>query len=179
MTYVAGQVSVAAEEFDRFPWVGRSVKAHRAQIRQAFGFRERVIADEAEMSRWPASEVCPVELAPDGVVEALLIRCRALKIEPPAATRVERVVGGARATFEAEFCDRTTARLAQEGAKCLSALVDEDGPDGRWAAHADPRADDRKRAGADARGHDGAVGQAERTHAASDVTVVAVDCGCV
>jgi hypothetical protein len=34
------------------------------------------VADEAEMATWLAVEVCPVELAQDGVAEALYIRCR-------------------------------------------------------------------------------------------------------
>lgn len=104
VSYVAGQVSVADEEFARYPWASRSIKIHRAQVRRAFGFQEWVVADEAEMSRWLASEVCPVELTQGGVIEALLVRCRALKIEPPAPTRLERVVGAARAMFEAELC---------------------------------------------------------------------------
>jgi hypothetical protein len=39
VAYVAGQVSVDAAAFERYPWAGRSIKGHRAQIRQAFGFR--------------------------------------------------------------------------------------------------------------------------------------------
>ena len=59
--------------------------------------------------------------------EALLVRCRADRIEPPG--RVERIIGSARATFEQRFCERTTARL---GAACrvrLAGLVDDE--DGR------------------------------------------------
>ncbi|WP_406270824.1 hypothetical protein OH799_29525 [Nocardia sp. NBC_00881] len=39
--------------------------------------------------------------------EALLVRCRAERIEPPG--RGERMVGSARSTFEQRFCERTVA----------------------------------------------------------------------
>jgi Domain of unknown function (DUF4158) len=102
VSYVAGQVSVAVEDFERYPWAGRSIKGHRAQIRQAFGFREWTVADEAEVADWLAVEVCPAELVPERVAHALYVRCRSMRIEPPAATRLERVVGAARTQFEAE-----------------------------------------------------------------------------
>ena len=133
ITYVAGQVGVPVEAFASYSWAptARSIKAHRVQIRQAFGFREWAVPDEAEMAGWLAGEVCPVELRDEELRDALLVRCRSLGIEPPALTRLERVVGAARAQFEAEFCERTIQRLGEEGAKRLGQLVDEGGPDGR------------------------------------------------
>lgn len=64
VTYVAGQVGVPAEDFARYSWAptARSIKAHRVQIRQAFGFREFTRGDEDKLSAWLAEEVCPVEL---------------------------------------------------------------------------------------------------------------------
>jgi hypothetical protein len=56
--------------------------------------------------------------------EALLVRCRAERIEPPG--RVERIIGSARAMFEQRFCERTTARL---GAACrvrFAGLLDDE-----------------------------------------------------
>ena len=98
ITYVAGQVGVPVEAFASYSWAptARSIKAHRVQIRQAFGFREWAVPDEAEMAGWLAGEVCPVELRDEELRDALLVRCRSLGIEPPALTRLERVVGAAR-----------------------------------------------------------------------------------
>ncbi len=47
--YVAAQVKVAPGEFVSYDWRGRSVKYHRAQIREAFGFREATGAYRSEM----------------------------------------------------------------------------------------------------------------------------------
>ena len=72
---------------------------------------------------WPRR--CPVELRDEQLREALLVRCRAERIEPPG--RVDRIVGSARAAFERRFCELTTSRLSVECAARLEALV-VDGP---------------------------------------------------
>ncbi len=96
-------------------------------MREAFGFRESTRGDEDKLAGWLAEEVCPVELRNEQLREALLVRCRVERIEPPG--RIDRIVGSARATFEQRFCERTTVRL---GAACrvrLAGLVDDE--DGR------------------------------------------------
>jgi hypothetical protein len=42
--YVAQQVGVPPEEPSEYDWRGRQVKRHRAQIRDALGFREPTLA---------------------------------------------------------------------------------------------------------------------------------------
>lgn len=64
VAYVAGLVGVDLATLGSYDWSGRAIKRHRVQIRQAFGFREWTVADEAEMSRWLAWEVCPAEPRP-------------------------------------------------------------------------------------------------------------------
>ncbi|WP_228782927.1 DUF4158 domain-containing protein [Nocardia abscessus] len=98
VAYVAKQVKVDRGEFIKYRWDGRSVKYHRAQVREAFGFCEFTRTDEARLTQWLAGEVCPVELRDERLHEALLVRCRAEQIEPPG--RAERIVGSARSSFE-------------------------------------------------------------------------------
>lgn len=119
--YVALQVGIDPYEFAKYPWNGRSAKYHRAQIREAFGFREFARSDEAVLVRWLADEVCPVELGEDRLAEALALRCRAERIEPPG--RPERIIGAAKALFEREFCARTLSRLPADAVEALEALV--------------------------------------------------------
>ena len=76
-------------------------------------------ADEETLTAWLAEELCPVEL-----VDAVLVRCRALQIEPPG--RIERIVGSARARFEQRFCAQTVERLGSRCVARLEALVDEE-----------------------------------------------------
>src|SRR4051794_29819965 len=123
--YVAEQVNVAAAVFAAYSWSGRSITYHREQIRDVFGFREFTRGDEDKLSGWLAEEVCPVELRHPQLREAVLVRCRAERIEPPG--RVDRIIGSARAVFEQRFCDRTLARLDEANVDALEALVTEDG----------------------------------------------------
>lgn len=58
--------------------------------------------------------------------EALLVNCRARKIEPPGRTRVEKVLVGARGRWEKTFCARTIGRLGEAGTARLLSLVAED-----------------------------------------------------
>lgn len=135
--YVASQVKVDSEEFASYDyWRGRSVKYHRAQVREAFGFREATRADEEALAAWLAEEVCPVELNDGRLREALLARCRAEKVEPPG--RVERIVGAASADFERLFCSRTVSRLSDHSIAGLEELVasealDDEGEAGAFA----------------------------------------------
>jgi hypothetical protein len=123
VAYVAEQVGVAPALFAAYPWAGRTVAYHRAQIREALGFRECAVADEGRLSAWLAEAVCPAELGPERQREALLARCRAERLEPPGPSRVERLLGAARARAEHDFAARTVARLPGAVADRLEALV--------------------------------------------------------
>lgn len=110
VTYVATQVGVDPALFAAYEWSGRAIERHRAQIRSVFGFREFSRGDEPKVVDWLVREVCPVELRDEQLREAVLLRCRSEKIEPPG--RLERIVGSAKAAFETEFCESTVALLS-------------------------------------------------------------------
>jgi len=122
VAYLAEQVRVDRAELAGYEWDGRAIRYHRAQVREAFGFREFARADEEPMAGWLAEQVCPVEQRDEQLREALLVRCRALRIEPPG--RASRIIGAARTAFEATFCDKTVARLDPGCIEQLEALVD-------------------------------------------------------
>jgi hypothetical protein len=140
--YVAEQVKVPgvpAAELASYDWSGRSIKHHRAQIREAFGFREATRADEESLAAWLAVEVCPVELNDGRIREALLARCRAERIEPPG--RIARIVGAARADSERRFCARTVSGLSEDSVARLEELVAADEGSGEGGAFAELKAD--------------------------------------
>nr|WP_267595967.1 DUF4158 domain-containing protein [Carbonactinospora thermoautotrophica] len=110
--------------FAKYAFSGRTIEYHRAQIRRALGFWESTRADEEALTAWLAEEVCGVELVEDRLVEALLVRCRAERVEPPG--RIERIVASAQARFEAWFCATTVERLGPATAR-LDELVAEGG----------------------------------------------------
>jgi hypothetical protein len=123
VAYLAEQVRVPAARFADYWEAVRAVKRHRVEIRGVFGFREATRADEETLTGWLAEEVCPVELAPDELVDAVLVRCRVLQVEPPG--RIERIVGSARSRFEQRFCAQTVERLGLQCAARLEELVEE------------------------------------------------------
>ncbi|GES09423.1 DUF4158 domain-containing protein [Acrocarpospora macrocephala] len=65
--YVAGQVQVDPALLAEYDWSGRSIERHRAQIREALGFREPTRADEDALIVWLATEICPMVLTDEGV----------------------------------------------------------------------------------------------------------------
>jgi len=128
--YVAGQAGVAAGEFAAYDWSGRTVKNHRAQIRDALGFREPTVGDEDKLADWLAAEVCPAELNRDRLRVALLARCRRERIEPPGPSRVERILGAAEALAERRFTARTAGRLTPGAVARLGELIAPGDPGG-------------------------------------------------
>jgi hypothetical protein len=74
--YVARQVRVARTEIAFYEWMGRTSKFHRAQIRQALGFRECTVADADVLIEWLVDHVTQVERSAERVREHLLAECR-------------------------------------------------------------------------------------------------------
>ncbi|MFI9352509.1 DUF4158 domain-containing protein [Streptomyces lydicus] len=91
VAYVAQQVKVPAEEWAAYDWGGRTIKRHRMEIREGFGFRENSEDDQATLAEWLSTELCPVELSRERLAEAVVARCRNDRIEPPAPGQVRRL----------------------------------------------------------------------------------------
>ncbi|WP_406739229.1 DUF4158 domain-containing protein [Streptomyces sp. NBC_00853] len=126
VSYVAQQVKVPAEEWAGYDWSGRAIKRHRVEIRGAFGFRECTAEDQAQLAEWLAAELCGVELNRDRLAEAVVVRCRRDRMEPPTPGRIARLVGSAVTTFEERFCTATVGRLSAATRSRLDDLVAED-----------------------------------------------------
>lgn len=94
----------------RLEVVGRSVERHRAQIREALGFRVFTRGDEDKMIAWLAERVCPSELNEDRQREAVLARCRSERVEPPG--RMDRILGSANRIADGRFCAVTVFEAA-------------------------------------------------------------------
>jgi hypothetical protein len=95
VAHVARLVDVPAAELGFYEWDGRTIKAHRADIRRYFGFRECSAADADKAAEWLAANVCEKERQADQVREELLVHLRGARIEPPARDRVRRIIGTA------------------------------------------------------------------------------------
>lgn len=98
--YVAKAVKVPASEIAFYEWDGRSSKEHRVQIRKFTGFRECSVADADKATDWLATGVCDRERRTDRVRVALAEHLKDERIEPPALTRLQRIIASAIAQAE-------------------------------------------------------------------------------
>lgn len=81
VAYVAQQVKVPEAEWAAYDWAGRAIKRHSTEIREAFGFRECSVEDQAQLAEWLAAELCPVRLSRERLAEAVVARCRKQGLE--------------------------------------------------------------------------------------------------
>ena len=107
---VAQQLGVPPELYAQYAWTGRTIELHRAQIRQALGFREATVQDGDELAAWLGQEVLAQEHRPERLQAAVYARCRACHLEPPAAARIDRLIRSALRTYEDRLYQRVLAR---------------------------------------------------------------------
>ena len=93
--HLAQQVGVPADAWAQYAWDGRTIECHRAQIRQHLGFREATVADGETLVTWLCAQIVPTTRRPDHLKEAMVQRCRDLRIEPPTPERLDRLIRSA------------------------------------------------------------------------------------
>ena len=123
IAYLANQLGGGVQEAESYPWAGRSMERHRAEIRDWCGFREITVPDLEALKRWLVEDVIPQESRVEGVCEALLQRCRALQIEPAAADHRQRVILSALKDHDTRLCTRISQRLDAAAVERMDALL--------------------------------------------------------
>ena len=93
--HLAQQVGVPPDAWAQYDWYSRTIERHRAQIRQHLGFHEATVADGETLVTWLCEQILPTTRRPDHLREAMVQRCRALRIEPPTAERLDRLIRSA------------------------------------------------------------------------------------
>jgi TnpA family transposase len=111
LDFLARQLAVAPELFKSYPWQGRTLERHRAQIRQQLGFREATVQDGEALTTWLLENVLPQQRQLAVLTTALYDRCREQRLEPPALERIERLIRSAVATADERFFAATLAQL--------------------------------------------------------------------
>jgi hypothetical protein len=123
VAHVARLVDVPPDELGLYEWDGRTIKAHRADIRRYFGFRECSAADADKAAEWLAANVREKERQVDPVREELLAHLKGEQIEPPARDRVRRIIGTALRQAEQALTARIASRVPAEAAARMLALI--------------------------------------------------------
>jgi hypothetical protein len=123
VAHVARLVDVPMSDLGFYEWGGRTIKAHRTDIRRYFGFRECSVADADKAAEWLAANACEKERQPDRVREELLAYLKREQVEPPTRDRIRRVIGTAMRRAEQALTTRIASRVLAEAAARLRALI--------------------------------------------------------
>ncbi|SPF41515.1 transposase [Candidatus Desulfosporosinus infrequens] len=119
INYIAKQIDSSQELYARYDWSGRSIKYHRTQIREFFGFREDTTQDAQDITDWLCKNVFYHDQEFEHLKDMVYSRFRELKIVPPTPERLDRLIRSAVSTFEDQFFNVPKASLAK-----LDALID-------------------------------------------------------
>lgn len=109
--YVARQLKLDAALFAQYDWEGRTIKGHRTQIREHLSFREATVLDIEEMKSWLTAEKLASDQNMEHLKAVITKRFRELKIEPPTADRMERLIRSACTTYEQTLFAEIMQRL--------------------------------------------------------------------
>lgn len=71
INYIAKQLNLSADLYKEYDWNGRSIKYHRAQIREFVGFRECTLDDIKQVQDWLRQEVLTHDLERVGERESI------------------------------------------------------------------------------------------------------------
>jgi len=109
--YVASQLQVDSSLYSQYNWQGRTIKQHRAEIREMFEFRTVTLSDSVALSDWLISEILPNEQRFEVLQEQTYQQFRTLQIEPPTVKQIERLIKSAIYQQETKFCHQTYSQL--------------------------------------------------------------------
>jgi hypothetical protein len=123
VVHVARQLGVPPECSAQYVWTGRTIELHRAQIRQALGFREATVQDADDLTTWLCQAVLPHDRRPERLQAAVYARCQAGRIEPPAAGRIDRIIRSALRVHEDALYRTVLERVGPAGLVQIDALL--------------------------------------------------------
>lgn len=141
VAYLAQQTNSGGSSWADYDWQGRSIKYHRAEIRTLWGFREATVEDSDDLANWLSHHVLTHEPNPGRIQELALGRLRELKIEPPTAERLDRLIRSTVRTFEDDFSQSLFDRLSPETKERLGSLLEPPSPEAVRVPLHDLRAD--------------------------------------
>ncbi len=122
--YLVQQINTSPGNWYQYDWQGRTIKYHRAEIRSLFGFREATAEDSEGVMVWLRDHVLPQERDSERLLEAAVQRFRDIKIEPPTAERLSRVVRSTLRSFEENFGRGLLEKLSPATVAGIDALLE-------------------------------------------------------
>lgn len=121
--YIAKPHDVPKEAFARYDWQGRSIRSHRARIRQWLGFQPYVEADGQARIDWLCKRVLSENQNMEFLVDAVEKHLREKRVEPPTRASIERIIHSAIHTYEARLFDTVCDNLPKATRFALDDLL--------------------------------------------------------
>ncbi|EDX83090.1 hypothetical protein S7335_268 [Synechococcus sp. PCC 7335] len=126
--FIAQQLALSEADYRQYKWSGRTVKTHRSQIRTFLGIRPMRQSDQQELKRWLIEEILPLGLSFEALKAQAYGQLRQLKIEPPTAKGLERLIRSAARLHERSFCKQIAAQLSAKTRASINALLNTESP---------------------------------------------------
>ena len=133
LDYFGKQLGVSRKTFAQYDLSGRSSERDRSQIRCMLGFRPATVEDTQHLVRWLVLSILPLEHKREHVSESALDWCRRNRVEPPSASRLDRVIRSAMSDFEKSFFSSSLEKIPSQCRTAMDQLVEaaSDSPNGR------------------------------------------------
>lgn len=123
VNYIASQLQINSSLYSQYNWQGRTIKNHRAEIRELFGFHTVTTSEMEEISHWLIEKILPNEQRFEPLLEHLYQRFRQLQIEPPTSKQVERLLRSTIHQQESLFCANTYSQLTETNLEQIDILL--------------------------------------------------------
>lgn len=137
--YLAAQTGTKAGDLADYDWFGRSSRRHRAEILNHLGFRRATRQDMETASAWVETELCPLALSANEMLEQLLAWFAGQRIVSREEHELTSLITTATRAFEDSLLSEVAAALSQDQRDRLDAcLADENGITGFSGLKADP-----------------------------------------
>ncbi len=121
--YIASQLQVDPSLYSQYNWQGRTIKHHRAEIRELFGFRTATLSDSEEISEWLITYILPSEQRIEALTEEIYQRFRSRRIEPPTPKQVERLIRSSISQYENNLCHQVLEKLSTENIREIDIII--------------------------------------------------------
>ena len=126
ISYISSQLKADPKLYLEYNWQGRSIKNHRAEIRQLFEFRTATLDDSEEMSNWLIEKILPNEQRFEPLRQQTYQKFRSRQIEPPTPKQVERLIRSAITQHETRLCARILSQLSLDVRSSIDILLTTD-----------------------------------------------------
>nr|WP_243109320.1 DUF4158 domain-containing protein [Anaerophilus nitritogenes] len=125
ISYIAKQLDLKNTLFDEYDWRGRSIKYHRAQIRDFFGFKETTNKDIEAITNWLIKQILYHDAEYEHLKVSAYARFRELQLEPPTIDRIDRMIKSAIYAYENQFFNETFRKLNKDSIFKIDSLLND------------------------------------------------------